>query len=394
MTRLIMHMDMDAFFAAIEQRDHPEYRGKPLIVGAAPGGRGVVSTCSYEARKFGIHSAMPISFAYKRCPQGVYLRPNIAHYAAVSEQVMAILDRISPLVEPVSIDEAFLDITGLEKLFGEPRQIGRLVKETIARELQLTASVGIGPNRLIAKLASDFEKPDGLTIVPPEGVEQWLAPLPVKRLRGVGPKGQQALHRLGIRTIGQLRAWPLPALAEHFGEKGATLLREQALGQASDAVGGCGERKSISKEVTFNEDLDDVATLRDVLLELAAAVGRQARAEEKCGRVVTLKIRLEGFETHTRQVALDRPAAGDRMIFREAWRLYEKSGFQGRKVRLIGVGLSGFENDESGQLPLTFAADRRDEKIYAAVDRITEKFGRRTIGLGAAGCKKQKEREP
>jgi len=389
MAKLILHIDMDAFFAAVEQRDHPEYRERPVIVGALPGERGVVSTCSYEARRYGIHSAMPISFAYQRCPQGIYVRPNMALYAAVSDQVMAILDRFSPLVEPISIDEAFLDITGLEKLFGEPPAIGRLVKESIARELKLSASVGIGPNRLIAKLASDWEKPDGLTIIAPDQVDEWLAPMPVKRLRGVGPKFQQALARLGIRTVGQLRAWPRPSLVENFGEKGAETLYRQARGQASDVVGVSWERKSISKEITFNEDQDDVETLRAAMLELAAAVGCGARREEKTGRVITLKIRLAGFETHTRQVGLDCATAGDRTIFREAWRLYEKSGFAGRKVRLLGIGLSGFASEECGQMDMPFASDKRDEKIFAAVDRLTQKYGRRTIGLGGVGCKKR-----
>ncbi len=221
-SRQVMHVDMDAFFAAIEQRDHPEYRGRPVVVGARPGGRGVVATASYEARRYGVGSAMPISEAYRRCPHAVYLRPDLERYGAVSRQVMVILEQVSPLVEPVSIDEAYLDISGLERLCGRPERIATRIKEEVRAELGLTLSVGIGPNRLIAKLASDYRKPDGLTWVRPDQVQAFLDPMPVARLRGVGTRSQERMHRLGVQRVEQLRGYALEDLQRHFGAKGGT----------------------------------------------------------------------------------------------------------------------------------------------------------------------------
>jgi DNA polymerase-4 len=386
-----MHIDMDAFFAAIEQRDRPELRGKPVVVGAQPGRRGVVATCSYEARKFGVHSAMPIANACKLCPQAVYLTPDHHRYSDESEKVMAILERLSPIVEQCSIDEAFVDITGLERLFGAPADIGRRAKAMIAGELHLTASVGIGPNRQIAKIASDFRKPDGLTVVPPEGVLDFLAPLAVGRLRGVGPRLREELAKLGVRTVADLRAWPIAALAQRFGDSYGAWLYRQARGEASDEVGCDDEgRKQISKENTFDADVTDAQVIRDTLLALGADVGRQARREGRRGTTVTLKIRFAPFETHTRQTTLPHAIDSDRQIFRAAEKLFAAAGRAGRPVRLIGVGLSDWEDDR-GQLDLEFVDDERETRLFAAVDRITEKYGRRAIGLGAAGAKNHDE---
>ncbi|MES9903804.1 MAG: DNA polymerase IV, partial [Sedimenticola sp.] len=228
--RWIMHIDMDAFFASVEQRDHPEYRGRPVVIGAQPGRRGVVSTCSYEARRFGIHSAMPISEAYRRCPNAVYLSPSMTSYSEVSRQVMEVLRGISPVVEQASVDEAYVDITGLKRLFGAPREIGELVRREVRAALNLTCSVGIGPNRLIAKLASDFNKPDGLTIVPYQQVYHFLDPMPVSRLRGVGKQTLKTVQRLGIRNVAQLRGYSLEFLQQYFGNRGGEHLYHQARG--------------------------------------------------------------------------------------------------------------------------------------------------------------------
>ncbi|MDP8223313.1 MAG: DNA polymerase IV [Candidatus Lernaella stagnicola] len=387
MPRFIMHLDMDAFFAAIEQRDKPELLGKPVIIGAMPGARGVVATCSYEARRFGIHSAMPISQAYKRCPQGAYLPPDIAKYCAVSQHVMSILSEISPTVEPVSIDEAFVDITGLERVYGTPEDIGRRTKRRIREETSLSASVGIGPNRLIAKLASDFQKPDGLTLVRPEDVAAWLEPMPVSRLRGVGPHWQKQLARLGIRTVAELRRWDLPSLGNQFGERGAEHLYNQARGIASDRVGGEWDRKSVSKEVTFGEDTSDIAELLAVLLRLSEEVGRVCRKEQRKGLVVTLKIRLAGFETHTRRRRLDHTTCSDRRIYAAAKQLLLGSGFTGRLVRLIGVGMSVWESERGGQLDMSFVDEHDDERLLAAVDELNRRFGRGAVSWagGKAG---------
>ena len=380
-----MHVDMDAFFASVEQRDHPELRGKPVVVGALPGGRGVVSTCSYEARVFGLHSAMPISEAYRRCPQAIYLPADLERYADVSEQVMAILDGISPLVEPVSIDEAYVDIAGLDKLFGPPLAIGQRVKQRVRDELGLTLSVGIGPNRLIAKIASDLHKPDGLTVVPPEQVLDFLAPLPVSVLRGVGKKTASLLHEQGIRTVAQLRALDAEEIESRFGESAGGHLYLQARGVASSEIVSGYQRKSISQERTFQVDVTDPGVLRDKLLKLAGGVGRIARSQALRPRVITLKLRLAGFETHHRQATLDRPTQSDDEIFAVAWRLYQESGMTDRPVRLIGVGLSHWADGTGDQLGLFDRAPRRSEQLYRAVDAIKDKFGSKAIGLGAAG---------
>ncbi len=381
--RLVMHLDMDAFFAAIEQRDHPEYRGLPVIVGAQPGTRGVVSTCSYEARRFGVRSAMPISEAYRLCPRGIYVRPDMRRYLGVSHEVMEILSTISPVVEPVSVDEAFLDITGLERLFGSPEQIGLLAKDRIASQLHLTASVGIGGNRLLAKLASDFRKPDGLTIVRPDEVQSFLDALPVAKLSGVGKVLQKKCEQVGIRTIRDLRCLGLRQLQNHFGEKTGLSLHERSQGIGSAEVGLQDPRKSVSREVTFDKDVSDVRILHDTLLELSSDVGRLARGEGLAGRVVHVKIRLEGFETHTRQRRLEAATQSDRQIFRTGWQLFESSGFIGSRIRLIGIGLSVLETASQPRSSL-FDTEKaeKEKRLFAAIDLIKARHGSRSIHLG------------
>jgi DNA polymerase-4 len=307
MSRLVMHVDLDAFFAAVEQRDNPPWRGLPLAVGAEPGRRGVVATCSYEARRYGVHSAMPISEAARRLPpETIYVRPSMNRYARVSWQIMEVLETISPLVEKVSIDEAYLDVTGLERLMGPPEVIGRLTKERIREAVGLTASVGIGPNRLIAKLASDVDKPDGLTVVLLEKVGTFLDTMPLSVLRGVGAKTAPRLERLGVTTVGDLRCLSLEVLRRHLGARAGTQVHLQALGIADDRVYPASERKSISKETTFGEDITDPAVLKDTLRWAAQEVGYLARHEQRKGLVVTLKIRFSPFQTHTRSRTLNR----------------------------------------------------------------------------------------
>ncbi len=293
--RWIAHVDLDAFFTSCEQRDHPEYRQRPVVVGAQPGNRGVVAAASYEARQFGIHSAMPIAEAHRRCPDAVYLRPDMEKYQQASRQVFKILDDITPVVEKASIDEAYLDISGLEKIIGPPNTIGREIRRRIQDATELTASVGIGPNRLIAKLASEAGKPDGLTVIPPDDVLAFLAPMPVANLRGLGRQTQKIFDRLNIRTIAELRTTPLATLQKHLGEKAAQSFHRQALGRASDEIVTDRRRKSISKEQTFGTDIRDHDRLHDVLRELAGGVARTARRETLAGTIVTLKIRFRGI---------------------------------------------------------------------------------------------------
>lgn len=389
MHRIVMHIDMDAFFAAIEQRDNPDLAGLPVIIGAMPGGRGVVSTCSYEARAFGVHSAMPISGAYRRCPQAVYLHPDMERYSAVSKEIMVLLTQISPVVEPVSIDEAYVDITGLERLWGTPREIGEKTREIIKSRLSLTASVGIGPNRMVAKIASDHQKPDGLTVVLPEQVLDFLAPMPVGTLRGVGKVMVEKLHRLGIHTVADLRSWPNKSLVKRFGEKGGEHLFCQARGIASDHVGSVQGRKSISKERTFGEDVADLEKLRSTLLNLATGVCRIGRKENKKGQVVSIKIRLRNFESHTRQTRLACPTNSDKIIFEAGWSLFEKSLYKGKMIRLIGIGISDWEDEKGRQLDLLAPAGEKENQLYRAMDKITDKYGNTSINVAAAIRKKK-----
>jgi DNA polymerase-4 len=387
MTRLVMHVDLDAFYAAIEQRDRPEWLGLPVVIGAAPGKRGVVATCSYEARRYGVHSAMPISEAARRLPpETIYVRPRMEDYARVSRQVMGALDDISPVVEKVSIDEAYLDVSGLELLVGPPEVIGWRAKAAIREAVGLTASVGIGPNRLIAKLASDSHKPDGLMVVPPEGVQAFLDPMPLTVLRGVGEKTAPRLQRLGLKTVGDVRRLSLEALRRQLGATTGTEVHLQARGIADDRVYPAGERKSISKETTFAEDVTDPAVLRDTLRWAAQEVGFLARHEGHKGAVVTLKIRFRPFETHTRSRTLPVRTASDSELFRAAWSLFESEPWLGKPVRLIGLGLAGWEEGGGVQADL-FGSDvsdphPHDERLDETLDAIRRKFGKGYLQRG------------
>ncbi|WP_316366420.1 DNA polymerase IV [Candidatus Thiodiazotropha sp. CDECU1] len=388
--RLIMHIDLDAFFASIEQRDHPEYQGRPLVVGAQPGKRGVVATCSYEARRYGVRSAMPIGEAARRLPpETVYLRPSMDRYAEVSQQIMAALESISPVVEKVSVDEAFLDISGMQRLIGSPDVIGRQAKALILESVGLTASVGIGPNRLIAKLASEYQKPDGLTIVLADQVQAFLDPQPLTVLRGLGTKSAPILQRLGLRSVADVRRLSLLDLRRHLGDLAGTKIHAQACGIASDTIQRFTERKSISKETTFNQDITDPEIVRDTLHWAAQEVGYIARQEGRKGGVVTLKIRFRGFETHTRSRTLSTPTSVDREIFQQAWALYQAGLWRGRPVRLVGLGISGWDEDsssvaEQGELfdEITSEPEPKQDHLYRTMDAVSKKFGKQSLHLG------------
>jgi len=382
--RWIAHVDLDAFYASCEQRDHVEYRGRPVIVGAMPGNRGVVAACSYEARTFGIHSAMPIAEAHRRCPDAVYLRPDMEKYQQVSRQVFQVLEDMTPVVEKASIDEAYLDISGLEKLIGAPDTIGRNIRQQILDATGLTASVGIGPNRLIAKLGSEACKPDGLIVIPPNEVLEFLAPMPVANLRGLGRQTQKIFDRLQINTVAELRSVPLTKLKQHLGEKAAESFYHQAHGRASAEIVTDRQRKSISKEQTFGTDIRDHDKLHDILRELAAEVARTARREALAGTVVTLKIRYEGFETHTRQHTLAAPTNDERVMLTTAWSLFTNGKLPDKPVRLIGVGISNWEQQQAAQTDLFEPAEQQaqDQKILEAIDTVAKKFGKPMLGVG------------
>jgi nucleotidyltransferase/DNA polymerase involved in DNA repair len=375
-TRAILHVDMDAFFAAIEQRDRKELRGKPVIIGADPKGgrgRGVVSTASYEARRYGIGSAMPISQAYRLCPKGVYLRADMERYQAESARVMKLLERFTELVEPVSIDEAFLDVTASRRALGSGEAIARRLKEDIRLELQLTASVGVATSKLLAKIASDMRKPDGLVVVPPGDEAAFLEPLPVRRLWGVGPKMEERLLGAGVSTIGDLARLAPQKLGRRLGSHGHDL---QRLAQGIDerpVVAVPSEAKSLGQEHTFGADTADRERLRQTLLGLADGVARRLRKHDLQARTVTLKYRDETFETHTRTETLGTSTASGEVLFRVAWRQLEGI-YTGRRVRLLGVYASGFSGGR--QLGLFAPPTAKEDR---AQDAVAQRFGTASI---------------
>jgi DNA polymerase IV len=374
--RAITHIDMDAFYASVEQRDNPELRGLPVIVGADPRGRGVVSACSYEARVFGVHSAMPISRAYRLCPQGVYVPVDMAKYARVSGEIMAILAEFSPLVEPVSVDEAFIDLTGTESLWGPPLEAVRGIKARIKRQTGLTASAGLAANKFIAKVASDLRKPDGLVVVDPGREPEFLAPLPIERLWGVGKATAKELQAIGISTIGQLQRVTPRALVARLGPHGPDLL-DLAFGRDARAVEPFSPPKSMGAETTFERDCVDAARLEETLRYQAERVARELRAEGLAACRVTLKLRWADFKTLTRSHTAD-PTQDGLEIYRRATMLLSRERLI-QAVRLIGVSASTFRAQASGQLPLLDPAAVRREQLARAVDRITGRFGRSAI---------------
>lgn len=377
MNRIILHIDMDAFFAAVEQLDQPAYRGKPVIVGADPKGgqgRGVVSTCSYEARKYGIHSAMPISQAYKRCPQGIYLRGRMERYAEVSRQIMNILTNFSSIVEPISIDEAFLDITGCIRLLGSPQEIALAIKQKIKEEVQLTASIGIAPNKFIAKIASDLRKPDGLVIVEPDEVQNFLRPLPISKMWGVGKKTEPILLNLGIHTIGELADYPREKIVKRLGKAGLHFWN-LANGIDERNVEPHEAAKSVSQEITFDEDTDDVEKLEHTLFYLCNELSRIMRNDNLKGKTITLKIRLHDFSTYTRAHSGCNFTNSSDEIFQTVIELFHKFDRQGKKVRLIGVAVSNLNSQFGEQISIFDAINSNKKKSDYVIELIQEKFG-------------------
>jgi DNA polymerase-4 len=371
--RTILHVDMDAFYAAVEQRDRPELRGRPVVVGADPRGRGVVAAASYEARRFGIRSAMPISIAYRYCPQGVYLPVDMTKYARVSAEIMAILGEFTPLVEPLSLDEAFLDVTASRALFGSGLEIARTIKARIKDEVELTASAGVAPNKFLAKIASDLRKPDGLVEVLPGEEAAFLRELPIARLWGVGPAAEAALTALGVRTIGQLGRMPRDALRRRFGSYGSHL-HALALGRDDRPVVPWDDPKSVGAEETFERDTGDVARLRVTVLAQADRVAAELRQGGLTGRTVTLKLRYADFRTVTRRETSTVPTADGGEIFRRAWDAFTRLP-KPQPIRLIGVSVSGLQSAAAPrQLPL-FGRPMRAEAVGRLADQLRARFG-------------------
>jgi DNA polymerase-4 len=376
LTRTILHVDLDAFFAAVEQRDRPELRGKPVIVGGGgPNDRGVVSTASYEARRFGVHSAMPLRQAGRLCPHGIFLPVDGTKYMAVSRDVMAVLRRFTPLVEPISIDEAFLDVTGSRALFGDGTSIGRRIKAAVHDEIGLTISVGVATTKLVAKVASDLHKPEGLVVVAPGEEAAFLAPLPINRLWGVGAKSAVALAEYGVRTIGDLAALPADLLVRRFGKHGASL-GDRARGLDADPVGGRDPAKSIGHEHTFDVNTSDREVIERTILGMAEGVAGRLRDSKVKASTVTVKIRDSSFRTITRQRTLPEPTDLTDPIFRTALEL-ARPEVRGLRIRLLGVTASGL--GERDQLSLFAADDPRRRRVVEAADSVRHRFGERAI---------------
>jgi len=371
--RIIVHVDMDAFFASIEQLDNPAYRNRPVIVGADPKdgrGRGVVSAASYEARKYGIHSAMPISQAYKKCPRGIFTKPRMRRYAEISSMVMDIFYNFSPNIEPISVDEAFLDCTGTDKLFGTPLELGKSIKKAVTDSTGLTASVGIATCKSIAKISSDLEKPDGLVVCPAGDEKKFLSPLPVKYLWGAGKKTQKFLADMGCHTIGDVAGLDQRILNKTLGKLG-THLWELANGIDQRNVMTDHVTKSMSEEVTYEHDMPDEEVILHTIHEISDRLSRRVRKSEYKFRTVTLKIRLEGFETYTRSKTVNNPADDMYTIRNEATRLYTAFGRGLRKVRLVGVKVSNLVGFDKESVQLNLFEDPEDENVLSAK---TEKF--------------------
>ncbi|GJL62331.1 MAG: DNA polymerase IV [Nitrospirales bacterium] len=384
--RSILHIDMDAFYASVEQRDNPAYRGKPVVVGANPQGgkgRGVVSAASYEARTFGIHSAMPISEAYRRCPSAIFLPVRMTRYEEVSERIFEIFSRYTDLVEPLSLDEAFLDVTGSYALFGSAETIGRRIQSKILKEEQLQASVGIASNKFVAKVASDLEKPQGFVMVPHQKIHDFLRNLPLTRLWGVGAKTAPLLQQMGYRTIGDIAQQSQEALRARFGKRGVHLW-QLANGLDDRLVVPRSTMKSIGAETTFSHDTNDDALIRQTLLALSERVGQRLRNEHQGACGLTLKFRNTAFETLTRSCSWSEPVNQAGALWKQALILLGRVGVGKQKVRLLGLSVTKLISLGSHEQLTLFEPDSRQEHdLSEAVDTIRTRFGDEAIQLGS-----------
>ena len=381
---MILHIDMDAFYASVEERDNPSLVGKPVIVGGSAEGRGVVAAANYEVRKFGVHSAMPAARAKRLCPHAIVIHPRIDYYASVSRQIRDIFEQFTPLVEPLSLDEAFLDATSSESIFGPSVEIGRRIKQRIRSELQLIASVGVAPNKFVAKIASDLQKPDGFVVVEPSEVQSFLDPLPVGRLWGVGKVTGRVLERLAILTIGQLRQMPVETLNDLFGSSGEHYW-QLAHGIDDRQVVPDREAKSISNETTFAEDIADMDVLRAWLVELVEQVARRLRHHDIKGRIVELKVRFADFQTITRSLTLAVPTnITQELLAAGVELLTQRLPARHLPVRLLGFGVHKFDDSGRFQQQLFDQPDReRHQELDRVADQITAKFGKLAIRRGA-----------
>jgi DNA polymerase-4 len=379
--RQILHIDMDAFFASVEQLDHPELRGKPVLVGGT-GPRGVVAAASYEARVFGCHSAQPTAQARRLCPQAIVVRGNFARYRELSHQLRDILHRYSPAVEPISIDEAFVDLTGSERLLGPAEKVAAELKQRVKRELELTASVGLAPNKFLAKLASDLQKPDGLTIIRPGEIDAMLLPLSVTRIWGVGAKTAKSLERAGIRTIADLRNAGIKWLSERFGEAGEHYYR-LSLGQDQREVQSDRDAKSIGHEETFGENLVHIEEIMGVLLGQVEKVASRVRAQSRKAGSISLKIRFGNFQTITRAVTMPQPTDSTREMWEAAKSILQKWADESfSPVRLIGVQAQNLSDGGEQMALFVDESAAKQTRLDRALDSINGRLGKAVVTRG------------
>jgi len=385
---MILHIDMDAFYASVEQRDDPSLLGKPVVVGGSAEGRGVVAASSYEARKFGIYSAMSAYRAKQLCPHAIFIRPRIDYYAAVSQQLRQIFEEFTPLIEPLSLDEAFLDVTGSESLLGSAVQMGQQIKTLVQKRLQLTASVGVAPNKFLAKIASDLEKPNGFVVVLPDQIQSFLDPLPVGRIWGVGKVTSQVFKRFAISTIGQLRQLSRETLYDLFGSSGEHYWK-LSHGIDTRPVVPDREAKSISNETTFAEDIRDIDDLKARLVTLVEKVGRRLRNHNRMGRTIELKVRFSDFKSLTRSLSLGSPTNITNELLAAGLELLSNRLPKNHlPVRLIGFGVTNLDQSGAIQMQLFGESEREQQRTLDKVaDEIAKKFGKNALHR-AAGIKK------
>lgn len=375
----ILHVDMDAFFASIEIRTRPELRGKPVIVGGL-GPRGVVSSCSYEARRFGVHSAMPMARARALCPRGVFLPVDGAKVAEASQAAMRVFRDVTPLVEPLSVDEAFLDVAGAQRLLGRPAEIAARIRARMVADLDLTCSVGVAPTKFVAKLGSTRAKPDGMLVVPVGLVLDFLHPLPVDALWGVGERAAETLHRLGLNTVGELANAPWGMLRRAVGEASAAHLHELSWGRDPRKVEPEQVEKSISAEMTFDTDVSDPALLRRSMLALSEKVGARLRASGHVGRTISIKVRMADFRTVNRSRTTSGSTDVAREIFETSWALFRALG-PAEQIRLVGVRVEGLTPAATTSRQLTLGEPERGwREAEAAADAVAARFGRASVG--------------
>lgn len=380
---MILHIDMDAFYASVEIRDNPKLRGLPVVVGGSPQGRGVISAASYEARKFGIFSAMPSSQAARLCPNVVFVKTRMDHYAKISKQIREIFFRFTSLVEPLALDEAFLDVSGCERLFGDGPAIAQQIRAAIQDELGLTASAGVAPNKFLAKLASDLDKPNGLVVVDPDRIEEFLNPLSIERVWGVGKQTLKKFHRLNVKTIEQLRGLDKSTMQQFFGINSEHFWR---LSRGLDTRPVVPDRiaKSVSHETTFSHDLIDREPLQGWLMELTQQVGRRLRRYDIRGRTVQIKIRFADFRTITRSLSLSEPSSSSQELETAVKELFERVDIDDG-VRLVGMGVSNLTTKAVKQQMLFDNEERsRDARLDEMKDQLKDRFGHDAIRKGTS----------